>query len=729
MPTISAASFPFVLVVCSVLPRLQAQGSERLSFADTRQPLAWQGKAPAVRWAADGVHLEIADGEAPVWLDPATGVRRPAPAAPAAAAPAPTRRRVRVHDGDLWLDEAATPGRGAPAQPSERAVRLTDDGPAAGAKLECHLSPAGTHASFVRGNDLFVVEAATRAQWRVTDDGGPDRFHGRLDWVYQEELYGRGDFQGHWWSPSGGALAFLSLDESAVKEFTLVDHVPEGFLDAERAVATEVSNYPKAGDPNPTARLSIAHLRDRKVVPVDLSAFPADALVVRVDWTPDGQELLATIQDRIQTWAELCAVDPATGATTRWIRETSPTWVNRPEPPHWLADGSFLWRSERTGRNHVYHYRRGGERIGAVTSGDWQVREIVRVDEAARVLWFEGTKDGATGRHLYCVGLDGAGLVCVTPGVGTHTFELNDAGTFVLDRWSAMDRLPSVRVGDARTGAVVAELGQAAAGAAAAKYGLAARQRVAIAARDGYPLDACVIVPPGWQPDRRYPVFLPTYSGPDAPSVRDVWQHSSYHQFLAQQGFVVLQVNVRSASGRGQADTGTCYRQLGVQELRDLEDAVDHTIAHFGGDPERVAIGGWSYGGFMAAFALTHSKKFALGLAGAGVYDWRLYDTIYTERYMRTPQENQTGYDATSVIKAASDLHGHLVILHGTLDDNVHLQNAMQLVWALQTAGKQDFELMLYPRSRHGLHRQVGAHSQEFQWRRLKTLLRPTDGR
>jgi len=188
---------------------------------------------------------------------------------------------------------------------------------------------------------------------------------------------------------------------------------------------------------------------------------------------------------------------------------------------------------------------------------------------------------------------------------------------------------------------------------------------------------------------------------------------------------VILQVNVRSASNRGQVDTGTCYQRLGEQELADLEDAVDHVCAQFGGDPQRVAISGWSYGGFMSGYALTHSKKFALGLAGAGVYDWRLYDTIYTERYMRTPQENQAGYDATSVIKAAKNLHGHLVLLHGTMDDNVHLQNTMQLVWELQKAGKQDFELMVYPRSRHGLAREVSKHSQEYQWLRLQKLLEP----
>lgn len=732
MTTARSISVLFAFSGLLALP-LAAQQKQRLTYADTQKPIAWQANVPSAQWAADGVHVELVQGKVPTWWNPQTGASMEKPKPGADQVPATVQKVLLLHEGDLWLDEAGGSPRSGGRDPvrtflsnartkSDKAVPLTKDGGKAGRRELAQLSPDGKVASFVVANNLVVVDVASAQEWAITADGGPELFHGKLDWVYQEEIYGRGDFQGHWWSPKGGALAFLTLDESAVREFTLVNHVPEGFLDTERTVTTEVSNYPKSGDPNPLARMSIAHVADRKVVPVDLSAFPKDLLVMRVEWTPDGSALLLSLSDRIQTWAELVAVDPATGAVTKWIREESPTWVNRTESPRWLADGTFLWLSERTGYAHYYHCAPGGKLLGAVTSGEWQVRRIERIDEARRLLWFEGTKDGACGRHLYRVGLDGAGLVCLTPGIGSHQATLDAAGTFVLDSWSAMDRPTTVRVLDGETGAVVREIGQATKGEAA-KYEFSERQRATIPARDGYELDACVMLPTTWQPGGSYPVFLPTYSGPDAPTVRDAWQHSTFHQFLCQQGFVVLQVNVRSASGRGQVHTGTCYQQLGVQELKDLEDAVDHACKTWGGDPARVAISGWSYGGFMAAFALTHSTKFALGLAGAGVHDWRLYDTVYTERYMRTPQQNAKGYDQTSVIKAAKDLHGHLVLLHGTMDDNVHLQNTMQLVWELQKAGKQDFELMVYPRSRHGLAREVGRHSQEYQWLRLQKLL------
>ena len=741
-------------------PAAQEPGKERLTFEDTRKVISWQGNVPAAHWAWDGLHLELLQGKQVVWLDPATGKvvdTQPQPLATtdAAAGTAASTNgkpslRARIWQGDLWV-EPATDGdrrersggrranrgqaRGSPSSgpPGEGAVQLTTDG-IAGPKQQAHVSGDSAFASFVRDGDLFAVDVAQKNVWRITRDGGSRQLHGILDWVYQEEVYGRGDFQGHWWSPQGARCAFLSLDESKVKDYPITNHVPEGFLDRERAVATVATIYPKAGDANPKATLSIADAATHKVVPVDLQGYPADVLIVRVEWTADGRTLLVTLQDRIQTWADLCAVDPQTGALQRWIREESPTWVNRPDPPQWLPDGSFLWLSERTGYQHVYRYRPAGTPgsslpmppglVGAVTSGDWQVRSIERVDFDQGVLWFTGTKDGAAGSHLYRIGLDGKGLVNVTPGPGTHGGEPSKDGRYVIDTWSSMADRTAVRLLDGATGALVRPIGQADQGAAG-RYAFAERRFLQIPARDGCLLDASLQLPTETAPGKVHPVYLPTYSGPDAPSVRDAWGPSTYQQFLSQQGFITLQVNVRTASGRGQAHIGRCYRQLGVQELQDLEDAVDFVCKEHHGDPARVAIEGWSYGGFMAAFALTHSHKFALGLAGAGVYDWRLYDSIYTERYMRTPEENRSGYDATSVIKAAADLHGHLVLLHGTMDDNVHLQNTVQLLWELEKAGKQNFELMLYPRSQHGLAAEVAAHSRAYQWRQLAKLLDP----
>ncbi len=726
---------PAVLVRGQDLSPTPEQRQKRLTYEDTNKPVGWTSAAPTARIAWDGKHVEYRDASGGKWFDPATRTDSE-PLQPDASAAAPEANAgyvARLQDNDVYLNKRSTAadagggrrgrrGSNATSGGDSETIQITKDGTDAPRKSEAHCNATGTRASYVMGGNLFVVEAATKEVWQVTSDGSEEMLHGVLDWVYQEEIYGRGDFQGHWWSPKGDLVALLSLDESKVREFTIVNHVPAGFLDTERSVTTEVTNYPKVGDPNPTASLSIVDTSTKARTVVDLAGYPSDVLVVRVGWTEDQKSMLVILQDRIQTWADLCAVDPKTGVLTRLVREESTSWVNRPEMPRFLADGTYLWLSERTGYNHVYRYQKGGELLGAVTSGDWQVRSIERIDETSGQLWFEGTKDGATGRHLYRIGLDGTGLVCLTPGIGTHQAELSEDGSFLVDRWSAMDQPPSVRVLDGKDGSVLKELGRAEL-TGAKEYAFADKLRLSIAARDGYLLDASLMLPPDRKPGAVYPIHLPTYSGPDAPTVRDAWSPSAYQIFMAQQGFLVLQVNVRSASGRGHKDISTCYKQLGVQELKDLEDAVAFVCKEHQGDAARVAIEGWSYGGFMAAYALTHSDKFALGLAGAGVYDWRLYDTIYTERYMAMPDTNSSGYDATSVIKAAKNLKGHLVLQHGSMDDNVHLQNTMQLLWELQKAGKQNFELMIYPRSQHGPNPQVAGHVRDFQWRALMKLL------
>ena len=731
----------FLAAFAAALPAQDAgSAKKKLTYAEATKPLSWTGIAPQARIAWDGKHVEWKkDGKA-VWFDPKTKAFTEPQAEPESdAKPSAVAATfsARIDGGDLVLQKrtgAASPeangnggrrGRrsGGASGGDTETIRLTSDGDAGGKKREAHCNEKGTRASFVRGGNLFVVDAASKELWQVTNDGSDEMLHGVLDWVYQEEIYGRGDFQGHWWSKQGDHVALLSLDESKVREFTLVDHVPQGFLDKERSVVTEVANYPKVGDPNPRAMLSVVDCAKKARVAVDLAAYPDDVLVVRVGWTDDNH-LLVVLQDRIQTWAELCSVDLATGKLSKWIREESKSWVNRPEMPRFLQDGTFLWLSERSGYQHIYRYR-GDAMQQAITTGEWQVRSIERIDEAKQQIWLEGTKDGATGRHLYRVSFDGSGLVCVTPGVGTHQPELSADASFAIDRWSALDMRPVVRVVDGETGEELARVGEAAMGKAADEYAFVEKVRASIPARDGYLLDATIMLPPFRKAGEKAPIYLPTYSGPDAPTVRDAWLPSSYQIFAAQQGFLVLQVNVRTASGRGHAHISQCYKQLGVQELKDLEDAVAWACKEHGGDSQRVALEGWSYGGFMAAYALTHSSAFQLGLAGAGVYDWRLYDTIYTERYMALPDSNKEGYDRTSVIKAAKDLRGHLVLQHGSMDDNVHLQNTMQLLWELQKAGKQNFELMVYPRSQHGPNPQVAGHVKEFQWRALKKLLDP----
>jgi dipeptidyl-peptidase-4 len=742
MRTLHLALAPLALIALDLPAPALAPAAEgkKLTLEQTAgrggpdQRVSFRGSPPSFRWADDGEHLVTRRDGKDVWIDPLTGEEQPAPAPAepgeaqeqsdtaarvealvalgleedAARRLASGRRIARSAGGaarlyssreKLYFHRLGEPARELPVS-GEGQPELVD------------LSPDGRWAGYVAGNDLQLVDTASGATRAVTADGGPEMFNGKLDWVYQEEVYGRGDFKAFWWSPDSAHVAFLRLDESPVFDFTVIDHIAP---DGSKRVVAEVENYPKAGDPNPIVSMGCVPAGGGDVVWLDLSRYPAEdeILIVRVGWTPTGDRVVFQVQDRIQTWLDLCYGDPRTGEIEVLLRETSPTWVNVLEKPDWQPDGTFLWQSERTGHRHLYHYRPDGELIAAVTQGEWDLWGVERVDFERGLVWFSGNKDGATGRNVYRVGLDGDGLVRLTQGRGTHSIDLNPDGSLFLDRWSSLSTPPGVRVckGD---GTVLRELGQAEI-PALDEYATGAWELLQIPARDGYLLDAALLRPAGFDASKVYPVWLPTYSGPDSPSVSDRWDSSSWNQFLAQQGVLVLEVNVRTASRRGQEYIGQCYKQLGVQELADLEDALAWLTAHPWADAERVGITGWSYGGFMAGFALTHSKAFALGIAGAGVYDWRMYDTIYTERFMSTPQLNPEGYERASVIAAAKDLSGHLVLLHGTMDDNVHFQNTVQLVHALQDAD-QDFELMVYPESRHG----VGAPSQRWHMRRLE---------
>jgi dipeptidyl-peptidase-4 len=702
------------LVVAFALfaPPALAQQKE-LTFADLAAGVRFTTPLPPVAFVDGGRVLQVGRGEGATYHDPATGAAVPAPAESESSEGAARAPRVRVSGGsELVLEDAD-------------GVKRTLLSGARGLQLAT-LAPGGAHASVVAGSDLLIVptapaagdaEGAGDAVWTI-GTGDPDLLHGVLDWVYQEEVYGRGDFNAHWWSPDGAHVAFLVIAEHAVPSFTVIDHVPEKAREVERGVVVETTRYPKAGDPNPVTELWVAHPATRALVRVDLSGQPEGFLVVRVGWTPAGDRVVVTVQDRIQQRAELLLADPATGAVQSLIVEQSSTWVERPSEPRWLADGSFLWESDRTGYRHLYHYDLGGQLREVVTAGDWKVADVVRVDETAGRIWFMGTKDGALGLNLYSTDLGPADDVRRwTKDPGSHRVEFDAAGNAFVDRFSSIEAPARQLLVSATTGETLLDLGAA---TLADTHLFLPPRRLTIETRDGYPLDALVVLPREGHHEGPRPVFVDTYSGPDAPTVSDTFRASAWLQFLAQRGAIVLQVNVRSASGRGHAHTATCYRQLGVQELKDLEDAVDHVVATFGGDASKVAISGWSYGGFIAAYALTNSDRFSLGLAGAGVYDWRLYDTIYTERYMATPQENEAGYRATSVIENAANLRGHLVLMHGTMDDNVHLQNTIQLADALQRAGKLNFDMMLYANSRHG----VGSrHLQAYQWRMVQQHL------
>jgi dipeptidyl aminopeptidase/acylaminoacyl peptidase len=612
------------------------------------------------------------------------------------------------------------------------AVRVPKPG---GGRQYQSFGPDGKRIAFVRGSNLFAINFDNPKVVQLTTDGGGEIVNGHGDWVYEEEIFNRNG-RAYWWSPDGKQLAFMRFDDAPVKRFNLVDlRTPQGRLEA--------YPYPKPGDPNPLVKLGVVPAAGGKPVFLDFGAYkPEDVVISRVGWLSDSTGVFAYVQNRTQTWLDFVVWETPAAKPKALFRDKTEAWIEDPGPPHFLPDGSFLFLSERTGHKHIYRYAAGGQLRETVTAGDWDVKDVLRVDWDAKHVQFTGNPDGPTRLDLCSTDLDvpaGTGRdVWRVKGIGGepysigyHQIALAPAGPLYVDRFTD-PATPTVTLlrellsrGDRpQTGPWVRVL-DTNPEYEREEYKFSKIDRVQVAMKDGFKLEARVTFPPDFDPAKKYPVWVQTYAGPGMPTVRDTWGGGHVaDQHFAAMGLIVFNVDPRSASGKGAKSAWACYKQLGVKELKDLEEAVAWLCKNPWADSSRVGISGHSYGGFMAAYALTHSKAFAAGIASGPVTDWRLYDTIYTERYMLTPKENPAGYDRGSVVKAAGNLHGKLLILHGMMDDNVHVQNSVQLADALQRAGK-DFEMMFYPNARHGLG---GGHYQRLRLDFIRRTMGLKDG-
>ena len=573
-----------------------------------------------------------------------------------------------------------------------RATRLTST---AGAEEEATFSPNGRAVAFVRANNLHTVDVGSRQERALTNDGASYLLNGKLDWLYQEEIYGRGRFRGYWWSPDSTRLAFLQLDERPVPEYAVADDIPY-------RQTVEVTDYPKAGDPNPLVKLGVVPAAGGAVAWVEGRDYlPADMLIVDVDWAPNSRGVVYQVQDREQTWLDVNVAEPASGDSRRLFRETTKAWVNANGSPTWLKDGSFLWLSERSGFKHLYHYRADGTLVRQVTDGRWEIRSLYGVDEAKGLVYFDAGARRHIDTDIFRIGLNGGGMTRVSTTDGTHRAIFNPSFSQYIDVWS--DAITPTQVRLHRSDGTEVRVIDANAVESLSQYELSKPEFVEVKARDGFVMDGMLIKPRDFNPSRRYPVYQLAYAGPTSAYVRNQWGGSTYmyHQLLAQHGVIVWVLDNRSAGGKGAEAQWPIYGKLGELELRDLEDGITWLKAQPYVDASRIALHGWSYGGFMTAYALTHSTSWAAGIVGAPVTDWRNYDTVYTERYMKIPRNNPSGYRDTAPRFAAAKLHGKMLLIHGGIDDNVHRQNSEQFAYELQRLGKP-FEMMIYPRQRHG---------------------------
>ncbi len=603
-------------------------------------------------------------------------------------------RKLIEHKGDLYLYDAA----------SQTARRVTDSPDKAKAMVE--INSTGRHAAFVRDNNLWLVDCQSATESPLTENGSTELLNGILDWVYQEELYGRGNFKAFWWSPDGRYLTYLQLDQTEVPEYIVLDSTG-----VQQTV--ERTRYPKSGDPNPKVKVIVVDVNDKSSREIDLSAYSEDdRLVGRVSWSPDNQ-LWLQVFNRVQNRQDLVRVDPKSGQSKAVLHEQTEGWIEIRGTPRFLADGSFLWLSDiPNGRTHLYHVDAGTGNRKALTSGDWDATEVLTVTTDEKTVFVYGNLGSPIEKHLVAVDLKAATYKKLTEEPGTHDVSVDPTGAYFIDTFSSVT-MPPVTLLNSTDGTLVRILS---APTRDRHLYLQAQtpKLLTIPTRDGLPLQAQVMLPWGVDFDSspesnsdtpgRLPVLFYVYGGPQNPTVHNSWRQRDHrwHQSLCAQGYAVVLCDNRSARGRGVGDSWTIRGNMGRVELQDLEDAVAWVGKQPWADPERIGVWGWSYGGFMTAYALTHSQLFKAGISGAPVTDWHNYDSIYTERYMDLPEPNQDGYKSTSVVGAAEDLHGRLMLIHGERDDNVHLSNTLQLANALQAAGKH-FDLMIYPRARHGV--------------------------
>jgi dipeptidyl-peptidase 4 len=597
---------------------------------------------------------------------------------------------------------------------SDTVTRLTSE---PGAKEQLEFSPDGRLLAYLRESNLYVSDLSGHER-ALTTDGSAKVLNGKLDWVYEEEVFGRGRPRAYWWSPDSSRIAFLRIDDTPVPTFPVTDHIPSGQV-------LEQTAYPRPGDPNPLVTIGVVRASGSSVQWFDTSKYSrADQLIVDVGWTPDSKQVAFQVQNREQTWLDLDFGEVMNGTVTTLFRETTKAWVNNLGSPKWLNDGSFLWFSERTGFQHLYHYKRDGTLLKQITGGKWDVQTFYGVDEPHGWIYFAGTERSPIGMDVYRVKIDGSSLTRLSQTPGTHSATFNPSMTMYVGTWSDASTPTETRLHHADgTEVRVIDKNEV---AALKEYKLSKPEFVEVKTKDGFTLEAMLIKPPDFDPSKKYPVFEHTYSGPNAPQVRNAWGgvNSLYFQLLAERGIVVWVCDNRSASGKGVESAWVAYKRLGETELSDLEEGLDYLKSKPWVDSSRIGLDGWSYGGFMTTYALTHSASWSMGIAGGSVTDWSNYDSIYTERYMLMPQNNPDGYARTAPKNAAANLHGQLLLLHGAMDDNVHMANTMQFVYELEKANKP-FELLLYPKSRHGvteplLVKQMRERMLEFTLRTLK---------
>jgi len=602
---------------------------------------------------------------------------------------------VILKDNDLYLF----------TRDDKKLSKLTDD---KSDEKNPTFSPDGNLIAYTKDRNLFIYDLEKEDEVQLTYDGSNVIYNGYASWIYYEEILGRSSsYRAFYWSPDSKQIAFLHFDDTKVPTFTLV--CPDGVHGE-----LEVAHYPKPGDPIPDVKLGVVNIDSKKTTWIDDTKENGNYIAWPI-FTNDSKGLLFQRMNRGQDRLEIMHTTLNNSTPKEIYKETQKTWVEFLEDIYLLqnSDG-FLIRSEVDDWYHIYHYNLDGKLIKQITEGNWSVKDIAFVDEQTNVIYFHAGKEKSTEKHLYKTDFDGTDILKLTEGDGTHTCTVIPNGNYFFDRHSSITqptKLVFYNLLDNEIKIIAdSKLQQM------NDYSLAKVELFTIPTEDGYNLPAKWFLPPDFDETKKYPIIFSVYGGPSRTSVTNSFPRRGLGSYyLAQNGIIVIQVDNRGSGHFGKSGKNQLYRKLGTWEVDDLISAVKWLKEKPFIDADKIAITGGSYGGYTTSMALARAGEyFKYGIAKYSVTDWRLYDNFYTERFMDTPEENPEGYQYGSVMTHAANYKGGLLITHGSMDDNVHMQNTLQLIDQLQNFDKE-FELMIYPNQRHGIRYPKYPHSKKLE--------------
>ncbi|MBP6430668.1 MAG: DPP IV N-terminal domain-containing protein [Ferruginibacter sp.] len=574
------------------------------------------------------------------------------------------------------------------------------------------VSPDGNYVAYTKNNNLYTVNLSTKKETKLTTDGSDLILNGYASWVYMEEILGRASqYKSFWWSPNSKNIAYFRSDDTQVPLFTITN------ADGQHG-KMESLRYPKVGDKNPEVKVGVVSPDGGATTWADFNE-KDDQYFGMPYWKPDGSSLLVQWMNRLQNNLIIYEVNPTTGSKKEYYNETQKTWIDLDDNDRiqFLNNGKgFILLSDATGWKHLYYHGMDGKRINAITEGKYTVTGLNFVDEKKGIVYFTArSKENSATRDYYKVNLNGKGLQRLTFGNTNHSF-INaspNAEYFITTHGNATTPNKMTLVNN--KGKIIKELGDAK-GADFDTYNLAKTEIIRVKSDDGlYDLPMKITWPLNMEAGKKYPVLISIYGGPDAGTVNDNFTLGGNQQWYAKEGLIQVAMDHRASGHFGKEGVNYMYHNLGDWELKDYATMVKWLIANGSADPKKVCITGFSYGGYMSCLALTkYADVFTHGMAGGSVTDWSLYDSHYTERFMGTPANNAEGYKTGNVMNYVDKYKGMLQIVHGEIDENVHMQNSLQLISKLQDA-KKDFEFMIYPTGRHGWGGNKGLHFQNLK--------------